>query len=80
MMVKLSREDTKKVIGGVIVEGTLLHPFIRVCDDKTSKVIVGMPSVESAEFAAEKHGVSKEWITPEEYRKRYGKSVYQEIN
>ena len=72
MLVQLSKEETEKVNGGLIVNGTLLHPYYRICDDATGDVLLVVPAtLEHCKFMAGQYGVSTEFISAEEYRNRY---------
>lgn len=76
MLMNVSVEDLEKANGGLIVTGSLFQPFIRVCDDKTGKVLDSVAEADWAEESAKKWNVSTEWITYQEYYDRYGRSVF----
>jgi len=71
MLVQLSKDETEKVNGGVIVDRTFTTGY-RVCDDATGNLLCGALSSDDAKEPARLHGVSDEIISRREYFARYG--------
>ena len=72
--VELNPEELGGVAGGLIVDVGPLYDY-RIVDDTTGEVLDQWWSKKNAEEYAANHGLSREIITPEEYKKRFGKEL-----
>ena len=71
---ELNLEELGEVAGGLIVKPGGIYPY-RIVDDTTGEVLGQWWSKKNAEEYADNHGLSREIITPEEYKKRFGKEL-----
>ena len=71
---ELNLEELGEVAGGLIVKPGGIYPY-RIVDDTTGEVLDQWWSKKNAEEYAANHGLSREIITPEEYKKRFGKEL-----
>ena len=72
--VELNPEELGGVAGGLIVDVGAAYDY-RIVDDTTGEVLGKWWSKKNAEEYAHNHAVSREIITPEEYKKRFGKEL-----
>lgn len=72
--VELNLEELGEVAGGLIVKPEGMYAY-RIVDDTTGEVLARWWSKKNAEEYAANHGVSREIITLEEYKKRFGKEL-----
>ena len=72
--VELNLEELGEVAGGLIVKPGGIYPY-RIVDDTTGEVLDRWWKRSDAERYATEHQVSREIITLEEYKKRFGKEL-----
>ena len=72
--VELNPEELGGVVGGLIVDPGNFFDY-RVVDDTTGEVLDRWWKRSDAERYATEHQVSREIITLEEYKKRFGKEL-----
>ena len=72
--VELNPEELGGVAGGLIVDVGALYDY-RIVDDTTGEVLDRWYGTKGAMRSAADHGVSREIITLEEYKKRFGKEL-----
>ena len=71
---ELNLEELGEVAGGLIVDPGGIHSY-RIVDDTTGEVLDKRWYGKDAMRSADNHGVSREIITLEEYKKRFGKEL-----
>ena len=71
---ELNLEELGEVAGGLIVDPGVKYDY-RIVDDTTGEVLDRWWKRSDAERYAADHGVSREIITLEEYKKRFGKEL-----
>ena len=72
--VEINPEELGGVAGGLIVDVGALYDY-RIVDDTTGEVLDKWYGTDNAVRSADDHGVSREIITLEEYKKRFGKEL-----
>ena len=72
--VELNPEELGGVAGGLIVDPGVKYDY-RIVDDTTGEVLDRWYGTKDAVRSAANHGVSREIITLEEYKKRFGKEL-----
>ena len=72
--VELNPEELGGVAGGLIVDVGAKYDY-RIVDDTTGEVLDRWYGTKDAVRSAADHGVSREIITLEEYKKRFGKEL-----
>ena len=72
--VELNPEELGGVAGGLIVDAGTFD-YYRIVDDTTGEVLDKRWYGKDAVRSADNHGVSREIITLEEYKKRFGKEL-----
>ena len=71
---ELNLEELGEVAGGLIVDPGNIFDY-RIVDDTTGEVLDKWYGTDNAVRSADDHGVSREIITLEEYKKRFGKEL-----
>ena len=71
---ELNLEELGEVAGGLIVDPGVKYDY-RIVDDTTGEVLDRWYGTKDAVRSAADHGVSREIITLEEYKKRFGKEL-----
>ena len=71
---ELNPEELGGVAGGLIVDAGNFFDY-RIVDDTTGEVLDKWYGTQNAVRSAADHGVSREIITLEEYKKRFGKEL-----
>ena len=71
---ELNPEELGGVAGGLIVDVGALYDY-RIVDDTTGEELDKWYGTQNAVRSAADHGVSREIITLEEYKKRFGKEL-----
>ena len=71
---ELNPEELGGVAGGLIVDPGVKYDY-RIVDDTTGEVLDRWYGTKGAVRSAADHGVSREIITLEEYKKRFGKEL-----
>ena len=71
---ELNLEELGEVAGGLIVDPGVKYDY-RIVDDTTGEVLDRWYGTQNAVRSAADHGVSREIITLEEYKKRFGKEL-----
>ena len=71
---ELNLEELGEVAGGLIVDPGVKYDY-RIVDDTTGEVLDKKWYGTDAVRSAANHGVSREIITLEEYKKRFGKEL-----
>ena len=71
---ELNLEELGEVAGGLIVDPGVKYDY-RIVDDTTGEVLDRWWKRSDAERYATEHQVSREIITLEEYKKRFGKEL-----
>lgn len=72
--VELNPEELGGVAGGLIVDPGVKYDY-RIVDDTTGEVLDRWYGTKGAVRSAADHGVSREIITLEDYKKRFGKEL-----